>query len=40
MANVRFLDLVKPIMFLIPEISSPTKQVIIIVKINLGIKKR
>ncbi len=27
MVNVRFLDLVKPIMFMIPEISTPTKQV-------------
>jgi len=30
MANLRFLDLVKPVMFLIPEISTPTKQVKII----------
>jgi protein transport protein SEC61 subunit alpha len=27
MANLRFLDLVKPVMFLIPEISTPTKQI-------------
>ena len=27
MAKVRFLDLVKPVMFLIPQIKKPTKNV-------------
>ena len=34
MANLRFLDLVKPVMFLIPEISTPTKQVNKLIKHN------
>jgi len=34
MAQIRFLNLVKPVMFLIPEIKAPTKAVKILFKIK------